>query len=175
MVSIGSLAQRACREATLTSPLGILRQEKSAVYQNALSSSAPSQNLLDEAITLLFAGQDTSAATLSWTLHLLSLYPHVQSKLAGEIKANSGADQQQKQQKSFKDLPYLDAVIKEAMRLYPVAPFVVRRIPQDMTVTDRTSNGSVTLPSDSLACIWIYSLHRNENYWSRPDEFDPER
>lgn len=187
------------------------------------------KKVLDEAITLLFAGQDTSAATLSWTLHLLSLYPHVQTKLAKEI-SDAIQDYDSKNQnpsstnassscsttstttkastKKYRSiskkmvikLPYLDAVLKESMRLYPVAPFVVRNLPHEVTLptcidedntteieqtsidknknhknNNSNNNKTVTLPKDSLACIWIYGLHRNKKFWHQPNEFIPER
>lgn len=123
------------------------------------SHSTP-KDLLDEAITLLFAGQDTGAATLSWTLHLLALHPEIQDRLAQEVQGNT----------NFTKMPYLDAVLKEAMRLYPVAPFVVRHLAQDV-VTDK-----VVLPRNTLCCIWIYSLHRNPEIWKEdPNAFRPER
>ena len=113
------------------------------------------KDILDEAITLLFAGQDTSAATLSWMFHLLSLYPKVQERLVKEVcnaldnNNNCGNNdnsptrttkryrrwsQERISKKMVLNLPYLDAVIKESMRLYPVAPFVVQRKPNDLTI-----------------------------------------
>jgi hypothetical protein len=152
------------------------------------STTNVSKHLLDEAITLLFAGQDTSAATLSWTLHLLSLYPAVQTKLAEEVLSRlevMGADQRDQPltRKALACMPYLDAVVKESMRLYPVAPFIVRRLPFDLSIpptkeTDpdgRDSPPRLVLPKDSLACIWIYSLHRHEDFWKDPNDFRPER
>jgi cytochrome P450 len=73
-------------------------------------------------------------------------------------------------------MPFLDAVIKESMRLYPVAPFIVRKLTTDVTIpdaSDKTKNTS--LPASTLACIWIYSLHRQPSLWNKPDEFLPER
>ena len=153
MQPIRALARQACDNAAPNSPLDALQQQ--ALYQTG-------SNALDEAITLLFAGQDTSAATLSWTLHLLSQHPKVQQKLADEL---SGAEAWKQKCK----LAYLDAVIKESMRLYPVAPFVVRKLEHDVTIP------GVRLPKGAIACIWIYSLHRNPDIWNQPDEFIPER
>lgn len=170
MISIGAMARQACQNAQPGSPLQMLRT--SPVYHLKPGEGNHSQNLLDEAITLLFAGQDTSAATLSWTLHLLSLHPEVQKRLAEEV---ASCDEEKVRSQNFKDLVYLDAVLKEAMRLYPVAPFVVRRVSESISVEDSRRKESVILPEHALACIWIYSLHRNDRYWSRPDDFFPER
>ena len=177
MGPIRTFSTLACRVAKPHSSLGTLRQQ--ALYQNEPhNDKAISQNLLDEAITLLFAGQDTSAATLSWTLHLLSLYPTVQERLYQEIASGP----QIISKKNLSHFPYLDAVVKEAMRLYPVAPFVVRNVTQNLTLStkdddtqDHVQNDSVTLPSGSFACIWIYALHRHPDFWRRPNDFWPER
>lgn len=152
MKPIRAFASRAVENAKPGSPLAQLKLKT--------SSHGSPQDLLDEAITLLFAGQDTGAATLSWTLHLLSLHPQVQDRLAQEVE---GA-------KDFTKLPFLDAVLKESMRLYPVAPFVVRRLVQDVHMAE------VTLPRNALACIWVYSLHRNPDVWQKdPHNFVPQR
>lgn len=153
MKPIRALARHACNNAAPNSPLHVLKEQ--SLYKIG-------SNALDEAITLLFAGQDTSAATLSWTLHLLSQHPKVQQKLADELYDSKGTQ-------PFYKSNYLDAVVKESMRLYPVAPFVVRKLDHDVTMH------GVQLPKGAIACIWIYSLHRNPDLWEQPDQFMPER
>jgi Cytochrome P450 len=190
MEPIRAMARSACQNAHPSSPLGSLARHP--IYADARNGTKHSQNLLDEAITLLFAGQDTSAATLSWTLHLLTLYPHVQARLALEIcdvaNESTGArreDEIEFTKKMLAQMPFLDAVIKESMRLYPVAPFVVRKLGTGVVIpfapsecsnkqTDATSS-ILSLPDNALACIWIYSLHRNPLFWNDADEFRPER
>jgi len=149
------------------------------------NGDAINKELLDEAITLLFAGQDTSAATLSWTLHLLSLNPSIQQRVTKEVKeslSNEGlnpASTNRITKKMVSKMSYLDAVIRESMRLFPVAPFVVRKIPEEVTIPgDPEISGkgeTITFPKDTFACIWIYSLHRNQKLWHRPNDFVPER
>ena len=189
MVPIRDFARAACLNAQPGSPLALLQSRPShGSGNNARKSSRNftdvSKAMLDEAITLLFAGQDTSAATLSWTLHLLSLYPEVQEKLAKEVAAslkkqqnpNDDGDAQFFTKQFISNMPYLDAVLKESMRLYPVAPFVVRKLPLDVAIPAETKSAAPTiLPEGSLACVWIYALHRNPRLWHRPDDFVPER
>jgi hypothetical protein len=175
-------AKNACNRAKPGSPLANLNARES--HNGNIQSHGISKDLLDETITLLFAGQDTSAATLSWTLHLLSIYPAVQTKLANEIKAvlqedGTTSENPRVGKKSIVKMPYLDAVIKESMRLYPVAPFVVRKLVNNIPICDEKAmekkDPVAVLPAGSLACIWIYSLHRNPLFWNRPNEFLPER
>jgi cytochrome P450 len=181
MGPIRAFAQRACERAQPGSPLALLQERPSHWGESA---AALSQNMIDEAITLLFAGQDTSAATLSWTLHLLSLYPNVQERLAEEVRfvlyesngSNTTEPSREASQgtsftkKTVSKMPFLDAVIKESMRLYPVAPFVVRKLQHDVNVVEGTQ-----LPSGAFCCIWIYGLHRNPQLWRRPNDFVPDR
>ena len=186
LVPIRKFAEQACESAQPGSPLGQLQRMQSHQSKSTSGLQSPiSKDLLDEAITLLFAGQDTSAATLSWTIHLLSIYPDIQSRLAKELNSVILEDGKQHHRKItitrqiISKLPYLDAVVKEAMRLYPVAPFVVRRVQDEICLKDprqnKESNGNISLPTGSIACIWIYGLHRNPTLWHRPNDFIPDR
>jgi cytochrome P450 len=184
MGPIRAFAERACQRAQPGSPLALLQDRPSHSRKGA---NILSKDMIDEAITLLFAGQDTSAATLSWSLHLLSLYPKVQERLAEEVRSvlheSDGRDGTETSRetcesatftkKMVSKMPFLDAVIKESMRLYPVAPFVVRKLQHDVKVVEGDS--STQLPSGAFVCIWIYGLHRNPQLWSRPNDFVPDR
>lgn len=174
MEPIRQFSSKACESAKPGSPLAALQEH--SLYAPTSQGDVHSKNLLDEAVTLLFAGQDTSAATLSWTLHLLSLYPAIQTKLAAEVRATLGSLEKDVilSKKLIAKLPYLDAVIKESMRLYPVAPFIVRKLTSDMEMRDETDE-AMTLPKDSFACLWIYSMHRHPSFWKSPNDFIPER
>lgn len=195
---IREFAKRACKDARPGSPLERLRDLGSLYISNTCPPTKRSQmisfyhtnitnkNLLDEAITLLFAGQDTSAATLSWTLHLLSLHPKAQERVFKEVRdvlkiINQEFPSRSKDRKIFitrkeiKQLSFLDAVIKESMRLYPVAPFVVRHLVEKVNIPAENNDGIISLPKGSQACLWIYGLHRNPKLWNNPDDFIPER
>ncbi|KAL7554658.1 hypothetical protein ACHAWF_018145 [Thalassiosira exigua] len=190
MVPIREFARLACENAVPGSPLALLSQrsshssEKPGKEAGRGNRTMVSKDLLDEAITLLFAGQDTSAATLSWTLHLLSLHPDKQERAADEVRAALGNSKAGPVSKNtISQMPYLDAVIKESMRLYPVAPFIVRRLAADVTIPIddeqlTKQNGcakTMSIPSSTFACIWIYALHRNPKLWEQPNDFLPER
>lgn len=186
MGPIREFARLTCENASPQSPLALLSQRPSHSTNsgNDDDGSTVSKDLLDEAITLLFAGQDTSAATLSWTLHLLSLNPEKRLRLEEEVSSvlqrGNSADNVGKMvtKNMISQMPYLDAVIKESMRLYPVAPFIVRKLTTDVTIpaeSGKKKDKATSLPASTFACIWIYSLHRNPKLWDRPDEFLPER
>lgn len=180
MGPIREFARLTCENAAPLSPLALLSQRDSHSVKNG-GDDTISKDILDEAITLLFAGQDTSAATLSWTLHLLSLNPEKRHTLEKEVRslvqaeASKGTNEVTKSMIS--KMSYLDAVIKESMRLYPVAPFIVRKLTTDVAIPDEsgTKKQALSLPASTFACVWIYSLHRHPKLWHRPDEFLPER
>jgi hypothetical protein len=182
MGPIREFARMACQNARKGSPLDLLSKRASHNSNSVVDGGVP-KDMLDEAITLLFAGQDTSAATLSWTLHLLSLDPIRQQRLVDEVRSVVGNDNHNSEmdfvsKTMIAQMPYLDAVIKESMRLYPVAPFVVRKLTTNITIPGEKCNDQATatiLPSSTFACIWIYALHRNSELWHSPDEFIPER
>lgn len=186
MGPIREFARLTCLNAKRGSPLELLSQRDSHNSNNASSVDGITKDMLDEAITLLFAGQDTSAATLSWTLHLLSLDPERQTRLLEEVRStivkDDDAEKDFVSKAMIAQMPYLDAVIKESMRLYPVAPFVVRKLTADINIPrekDAATNNAATadtiLPASTFACIWIYALHRNPKLWHSPEEFIPER
>ncbi len=180
MGPIREFARLTCENAAPLSPLALLSQRDSHSVKNSDDCSI-SKDILDEAITLLFAGQDTSAATLSWTLHLLSLNPEKRHKLEKEVRsvvqAETSKDANEVTKSMISKMPYLDAVIKESMRLYPVAPFIVRKLTSDVAIPDESGikQQAISLPASTFACVWIYSLHRHPKLWHRPDEFVPER
>lgn len=180
MGPIREFARLTCENAAPQSPLALLSQRDSHSVRNS-DDDTVSKDVLDEAITLLFAGQDTSAATLSWTLHLLSLNPVKRLKLEEEVRSvvhrEGSTDTNRVTKSMISQMPYLDTVIKESMRLYPVAPFIVRKLTTDVTIPDKidTKKQTITLPASTFACIWIYSLHRHPKLWDKPDEFIPER
>lgn len=186
LVTIREFARRSCLNSKPGSPLYMLRSRLShnpKMDDEIKNGTKLSQELMDEAVTLLFAGQDTSAATLSWTLHLLSLNPASQERLVKELEEHLKNDTKEKitqpyiSKNTALKMPYLDAVIKESMRLYPVAPFVVRKLPLDLSIPDESKNpkSCITIPKDTFACVWIYSLHRNPKLWHKPNEFIPDR
>ncbi|HEX2070386.1 MAG TPA: cytochrome P450 [Thermoleophilaceae bacterium] len=112
--------------------------------------------LHDELMTLLLAGHETTATALSWTLERLVRHPDVLARLTEEVRAGEGDD-------------YLDAVIKESLRLRPVVPAVARYL------TEPTELGGRVLPAGVHITPSIYLTHRNPAVYPDPDAFRPER
>ena len=123
--------------------------------------------LRDELITLLLAGHETTASTLSWTLHLLDRHPQVWQRVHDEAVEALGDELPVYE--DLHRLPYTTAVIQEAMRLYPPV-WLLPRIAIDEDVV-----GGYRVPAGADVVIMPYTLHRDPRHWPEPDRFDPGR
>jgi len=114
------------------------------------------QELRDELMTLLVAGHETTATTLAWAFDLLLRHPAELERLTAEIEAGQDTD-------------YLDAVIKETLRLRPVVPGVIR------VLTAPTELNGYELPAGARVAPNIYLTHRRPDVYPEPERFRPER
>ncbi|SLN46735.1 Pentalenene oxygenase [Aquimixticola soesokkakensis] len=123
------------------------------------------QEMVDQVAIFFLAGHETSASALGWALWLLAAYPQVQARVAAEGQA-LGANPQ------FSDLSklrYTRDVFREALRLYPPVPMMVREATAPTRFRDRA------VPKGSQIVLSPWHLHRHERLWERPDDFDPDR
>jgi cytochrome P450 len=127
----------------------------------------PFEEVRDQAITLLFAGHETVAKALAWTLLLLARHPDVQAKARAEVRAH--LIDGNLASSALPRLKYLSAVIKEALRLDPPV-WVFDRSP----VASTTVGGYDVGPKDVLY-VSPYLLHRDARYFAEPLRFDPAR
>jgi cytochrome P450 family 135 len=111
--------------------------------------------LPDTLLGLLVSGHATTATALAWSLELLLHHPAALARVQSETAEGGGA--------------YLDAVIREVLRLRPVFPAVVRRLAAPRTV------GAYTLPEGALAAAAITLIHHSADLYPDPDSFLPER
>jgi len=128
--------------------------------------------ILVEIKTLLFAGYDTTASTLTWLVYCLASNPKCQQKLYDELAKVSPTCSNGKRPSilsSFENLPYLEAFIKEVHRLYPAIVSISRRANVDVEIT------GFSIPKGSIVNLPIYITHRHPDYWESPEEFRPER
>jgi len=125
------------------------------------------KQLIDNLVTFLAAGHETTAKALTWTLYLLARAPEWQERILAEIDAVVGREPVSAEH--LERLPVTRAVLKEAMRLYPPAPIMTRLAAQDMTL------GPATIKAGTLIVIPIFAVHRHRKLWEDPDRFDPAR
>jgi len=125
------------------------------------------KQLIDNLVTFLAAGHETTAKALTWTLYLLARAPQWQERIFAEIDAVVGAGSMDAEH--LERLPVTRAVLKEAMRLYPPAPIMTRLASHDMTL------GPATINAGTLIVIPIFAVHRHRKLWEDPDRFEPRR
>ena len=131
------------------------------------------RDLRDHVFTFLAAGTETTATTTSWLLLELCQNQHIQEKCVAEIMSVIGQDSGDGNHLTYEDMDkliYLEAVMKETLRLHPPISVVAR------TCKDNTSLASgYTLSAGTTAIVCIYSLHLNESLWKDANLFKPER
>ncbi len=118
-------------------------------------SGLSDQQIRDQLVTLLIAGHETTATALAWTIERLVRHPGKLQRLREE----SGGDTDE----------YLDAVVKETLRLRPVIEHVLRRL------TQPTELGGHLLPAGTTIAPSIYLVHRDPDVYPDPARFLPER
>jgi len=109
----------------------------------------------DELVTMLVAGHETTATGLAWTFERLVRHPGVLARLVDELE--TGED------------PYLDAVVKESLRVRPVLNFAMRRVAAPYEL------GGYDIPAGATIGACIHLLHRRADLYPEPLAFRPER
>ncbi|KAJ8383457.1 hypothetical protein AAFF_G00220530 [Aldrovandia affinis] len=127
------------------------------------------KDIQEEVDTFMFRGHDTTAASMNWAIHLIGSHPEVQRKVQQELQEVFGQSDRPINTEDLKKLRYLECVIKESLRLFPVVPFFARTICEDCNI-----NG-FKVPKGANAIIIPYALHRDPRYFPNPEEFRPER
>jgi cytochrome P450 len=126
------------------------------------------RQVIDECLTLFFAGHETTATALTWMWHLLTTHPEyyqrVQEEVDGVLQGRPPTAE------DLARLPYSLQVLKESIRLYPPIHAIVRSVHQP-----GYRLGNARLPWGSIVLISPYALHRQPEYFPHPEQFDPER
>ncbi|MFI9504211.1 cytochrome P450 [Nocardia sp. NPDC052566] len=140
-----------------------------AMFMNAVDADTgerlSDKELRDEVVTMLFAGHETSAATLTWAWLLLDHHPDILAKVRDEAAVLRGHAE-------MADLPrlgYTRQVIEETLRLYPPGWNLGRRAATD------DEFGGYRIPAGTQLLQSIYHAHRHPDFWDRPEVFDPDR
>ncbi|KAL7025580.1 hypothetical protein ACKWTF_013544 [Chironomus riparius] len=150
--------------------------EKSKSFMEAMLN--PKNNFTDKEIkhevhSVVLAAQDTSAIASSMMLLLLAIYKDVQQKVVDELHQIFGKvrDTPYIEFENVNKLVYLEMVINEVMRLYPVVPFIVRQVDEEIVLGD-----NYRIPVKATVVVPISRIHKNKKYWGDDaEEFNPER
>ncbi|KAI0833830.1 cytochrome P450 [Trametes gibbosa] len=138
------------------------------------------ETIIDECRTILVAGHDTTAISLSWFLYNLALYPTIQQKLRNEL-LTIATDHPTIEELS--SLRYLDSVLREVIRLYPVLPSSLRIATEDTLVPlgepvniNGQAHDRIWVEKGTPIVISILAMNRDKSLWGEDAfEFKPER
>lgn len=119
--------------------------------------------MVDQVAIFFLAGHETSASALAWALYLLATHPEAQERVAAEAAAL------RPEFGTVGGLRFTRDVFREALRLYPPVPMLVR----ETTGPEVFRGRQVKRGAQVVISPW--HLHRHERIWDRPDEFDPDR
>jgi cytochrome P450 len=121
--------------------------------------------VFDQLLTLVAAGHETTMIALSWAFHWLHRNPVALARVQAELDALRGDPEPQ----TLTRLPYLDAVIQETLRLYPVVPLATRRLARPFEVK------GFTVPAGLTIGLATGLVHYREDLYPEPTRFRPER
>ncbi|BAQ66208.1 cytochrome P450 [Geminocystis sp. NIES-3709] len=171
----GFIRTRMQLDELIHSEINLRRQENNTNRTDILSTlltavdeegkGMSDQELRDELMLMLFAGHETTAIAMTWTLYWLHRQPDIKTKLLTELSENHD----RRGETIFK-LPYLTAVCNETLRIHPVAMLTFpRQVMRDTELLDQK------IPKDTVLLGCIYLTHHREDLYPEADKFIPER
>ncbi|CAL5356690.1 hypothetical protein CsSME_00046012 [Camellia sinensis var. sinensis] len=126
------------------------------------------ENIKAFILDIFAAGTDTSAITTEWALAELINHPNIMEKAKNEIDAIVG-NSRLVEESDLANLPYLQAIVKETLRLHPTGPMIVRESSEDSTIM------GYQIPAKTRLFVNVWAIGRDPNHWENPLEFQPER
>lgn len=137
------------------------------------------QVLRDQALNILLAGRDTTASLLLFIFYELAKHPEVTEKLREEIADHFGDDNSNITFELLKKCLYLQSVINETLRLFPIVPFNIREVTRDTTLPrggGPKGDKPVFVAKNELVIYNVFAMQRNKNIYGKDaNEFRPER
>ncbi|OQV25021.1 Cytochrome P450 3A9 [Hypsibius exemplaris] len=126
--------------------------------------------LVANCFVFLLAGYETTANALAFSTYLLAKHPEVQERLYADIMLAMGEQEELCFEDSSMKLPYLEAVIKESLRMFPpITGFVMRECKESCVIKN------ISIPEGMAILIPVWSLHHDPEYWPEPHLFNPDR
>lgn len=133
-----------------------------------LKKTISKMELLGQSFVLLTAGYDTTGSTMHFMIYLLALHPDMQDRLRQEVIDVAG-EEEEITYEHIAHMPYLEAVMYETLRLFPIIPRAFRECTQSTTVE------GIPFAEGEMVGMPIYAMHHDSNYFPEPERFDPER
>ena len=160
---IGALVTRRAEEiARGTAPDDLATKIMTTADPQTGETFSP-EEMIDQVAIFFLAGHETSASALAWALYLLAAFPEWQTRVAEEATGLTGDFAAVSQLRDARD------VFREALRLYPPVPMMVREASCPVQMRDRK------VPKGAQVILSPWHLHRHQRLWDNPDGFDPGR
>ncbi len=173
------------RTVSATDENHLTKKERYAMLDTLLNAEKngnqiDANGIQEEVDTFVFEGFDTTMTAITFILFMVAHHRVVQQRLYEDIQSLNG-------KRDYNDLHYLDAVIKESLRLYPPVPFIGRLLGEETEIGKSHSLfkftsilipsflDNIKLPPKTLIHILINVLHRDPRYFKNPDKFEPNR
>ncbi|KXX81914.1 Cytochrome P450 734A6 [Madurella mycetomatis] len=164
----------------------LIREKKQKLAQNELvdvdilsvaleSGGFTDENLVDQLMTFLAAGHETTASAMTWAVYLLARHPEVQERLRAEVRErlppiSSGEDGSTVSSLDIDHMPYLNAVCNEVLRYFSPAPITLRS-----TVCDTSIQGHF-VPKGTQIMIVPWAINKSKSMWGEDAlQFNPDR
>ncbi|MFB6207479.1 MAG: cytochrome P450 [Haloglomus sp.] len=143
----------------------------SALAALAADPEAPvdTENALDQLVTFLFAGHESTALALTFTLYELGRHPDVRDRVHAEVDATLDGDGTLPTLADTRELSTVERALREALRCYPPAHTLPRRTTRDVLVR------GCRIPAGTQTHLALHSVHRDDRFYDDPDAFRPER
>ncbi|KAM3686240.1 hypothetical protein ACJW31_11G183000 [Castanea mollissima] len=139
------------------------------VYRDGKAEVKMTRNNIKAFLSDLFVGSTgTTSEVILWTITELINHPFVFNKVREEINSVVGSTRLV-DESDVENLPYLQAVVKETLRLYPPLPVTTRKCRQNCEI------GGFEIPQETVVLINLYVIMRDPELWNNPNEFQPER
>ncbi|OVA00959.1 Cytochrome P450 [Macleaya cordata] len=140
----------------------------SIIEESKLSGHDADTVIKATCLAMIMGGTDTTAVSLTWIVSLLMNNRHALEKAREELDVHVGKDRQVNDS-DLKNLVYLNAIVKETMRLYPLGALLERETKEDCKV------GGFHVEGGTRLLVNVWKLQRDPNVWTNPTEFRPER
>lgn len=160
----------------LTAEMNLEMLSEDVASSNQMSSHVTSENLSEEeilsnAMIFLLAAAETTSVSLQLIIYNLVKYQDVQERLRNELKlAIDGKDDKVNFFKRVSNVPLLNNVIKETLRIYPPASHFTTRV-----AAENYEYEGLVIPKGTGVFIGVNSIHNDPSLWQEPEKFRPER